>query len=299
MIIQFYRNLYSGFINTEISLDEILNAIKNPKTNFHVREDIPLWSFYIPVAQDDLSKNEKGEPRGCSDNMRSVHAFQIDFDSNIMTIEKFCEQYKKFEFYLYTSFSHKPDYHKFRVILPLNGAHSNLLMKVPENCKIFSDAFPGCDISTINSFRKQRIPAVNPEHPEYYRFVINNGKKWDIDFRQAVANYDKMINRNQERVMSRSTVTSDESDMPEEYYHIEGLYVPRQLNVKECTELACRKAISVLPWGTRGTGIIHATLCTWFGKMTTAGFDAMDIMDIFDEYAPTSMRQELLGICRM
>lgn len=296
MYIQFYKNLYSGYINASVdSWDFVIDAIKNPQDKYTDRELIPLWSFYNPIDNPDLDKNY--EPRGCSDNMRQFNALQIDFDDNIVRIEDFCSLYKDITFYLYTSFRHSENHHKFRVIIPLDAAYGNKLLTCPANKELLLSKFDGCDKSTINSFRKQRIPALDPINRSAYRFVINDGNRLALPFNDLVNNYNEYIKQTNTK---HDTVIEESTDVLDDwYYEIKGLYVPRPNDVKLNTRKSVINDMNKLPWTNRGNGIVNRTLCILYGKLKTAGYSSYEAETIMLNEAPFDAVKEIMGICKM
>ncbi len=294
MNVQFYKNLYSGYSSYQVdSWQFVIDAIKNPQTKYTNREDIPLWSFYVPI--DTPSVNKYGEPNGCADNMRQLHALQIDFDDNVTRIEDFCTRYKDTTFYLYTSFRHSEEHHKFRVIIPLDATYGNNLFRAGSNKELLLSKFEGCDKSTINSFRKQRIPALDPYNPDRYRFIINEGKLFSLPFSEMVRNYNEYMKSMQPIEVKYDT----EEQLDEWYYEIKGLYVPKPNDVKENTRKSVMYEIDTLPWGSRGGGIVHYTLAKLYGKLRTAGFSPDESVHIMMINAPHDASKEISDFAKL
>lgn len=295
MYIQFYKNLYSGYNNCEVKgWDFVINAIKDPQTKYITRDDIPLWSFYVPIESPTLDDNLL--PRGCADNMRQFTALQIDFDDNVVRIEDFCEKYKYYTFYLYTSYRHSDEHHKYRVIIPLDSSYGNGLLKCPENKELLLSMFVGCDKSTINSFRKQRIPALDPNRSNAaYRYVINEGKLYELPWNTMVRNY-KLY---EEKLNDHEIIEDNNEMLPDWYYEIKGLYVPRPNNIKDNVRISVIRDMNNLPWHNRGTGVVHYTLCKLYGKLRTAGFSSHESEIIMINQAPYDAHKEIRGIAKL
>jgi hypothetical protein len=80
--------------------------IQNPAKNIP-KEQLPMFNCW---------HNETGK-RG-SQNVTGISALVLDYDSGF-TMDEFYDRYYNYKWLLYTSSSHKPDFHKFRVIIPL------------------------------------------------------------------------------------------------------------------------------------------------------------------------------------
>lgn len=295
MNIQFYKNLYSGYVNASVdSWNFVIDAIKNPQDKYTDRELIPLWSFYNTIETPSLDKYN--EPRGCGDNMRQFTALQIDFDDNIVRIEDFCKSYKDITFYLYTSFRHSEQHHKFRVIIPLDAPYGNKLLTCSVNKELLLSMFIGCDKSTINSFRKQRIPALDPNNSGAYRYVINEGKQFSLPFNILVSNYNAYI----KQISQKEHIIDDNTNVLDDwYYEIKGLYVPKPTNIKDNVRKSVINDMNDLPWGNRGTGIVHYTLCKLYGKLKMAGFSSSEAETIMLNETPFDAVKEVIDICKI
>lgn len=283
MKIQAYKSIFDGFIEKDITWEQIKNLVANPKRCYLSKNVVPLWSFYNKI--NNCPMNTKGEFIANGQNMQSIYALMVDFDDG-RTIDSFIEEFKGVKYLLYTSFRSTPELNKFRVILPLKRAIDNKYFGVPKNKQILLNQFSNCDKSTINSFRKQKIPALNPKCPENYRYHINTtGDYLAIDIDVFEVNYQESL------VVTRPLRVYGDRD--HSYTQVKGLFVPKELDIDDLTEISCRKELKQLDFYKRGTGVVHYTLCSVYGKLKKVGFDPWYIADIMREYAPSTSYQEI------
>jgi hypothetical protein len=110
---RFRLSLFSDQFDTEPSM-------KNPR-----------YRSIIECFEHFEERREKGgtafspvsysKPRRGNDNVESVTLALVDYDDGT-TIADAQERFGAFEFLLYTSFSHTPEHHRFRVLFPLEKA---------------------------------------------------------------------------------------------------------------------------------------------------------------------------------
>lgn len=290
MQVLYFSSLYSGYKLYERDAASIEAFIKAPMTNVHCRENVPLWAFYRPIAEPSLAKD--GLPSGCADNMRDVTALQIDYDGGT-TIDDFIQQFADTRFLLYTSYRSTPALNKFRVIFPLAESFANALLKSPRNKQLLEAMFVGCDTSTVNSFRKQRVPALDPMHPEFYRYHINSGNFLTVPIQQMIFNRMSDLKRLEERVSYDDSV-----ELPDRYYSIQGLYVPRPSNGAKKIVDEVIDELNSLPYNNRGHGHVHAGLLRCWGRLIGVGIDTVKAQGIMLSNTPTSVRKEVDAIIK-
>ena len=286
MIVQYYKSIYDKFTNHQTDWDKIKYYVANPATRYTSKSDVPLWSFYVP--RKDLQPNEAGEYTGNGDNMEYCYALMVDYDDGVK-IDDFIDKFPTMKYLLYTSFRSCDELNKFRVIIPLAKPLDNKYMKSPVNKNILLEMFDGCDKSTINVFRKQKIPALDPANPQNYRYHINTtGDLLTINHDLFHDNW----------VESQKKPESRYRHNDHRYTQIKGLFVPKELDVAECTELACRKQMRDINFYKRGTGNVHFQLCQIYGKMKKVGFDSYYITSMMCEYASNDAYNEIEQIGR-
>jgi len=116
----------------------------------------------VLIAGEDFEISDLHQQRG-KDNICSYSGVVMDFDSGI-TIQAIKERFDGFEYVGYTSFSHRHNHHKFRLVFPL--LHSVLV----EDWELYKEAlleFAGSGIDT-SSFDTARIFFL-PASPEMFK----------------------------------------------------------------------------------------------------------------------------------
>lgn len=76
-------------------------------------------SYLISEGYSDSEIYSRNYSSQSKDSFRYIDCIILDIDNGI-TIEEFNEQYKEYEYLLYTTWSHTKEHNKFRVILPLS-----------------------------------------------------------------------------------------------------------------------------------------------------------------------------------
>lgn len=270
-------------------LEAIHRCMANPINNIFNRDDIPLWAFYDPIDKPSLAKD--GLPAGCADNMQQAHALQIDYDGDL-PIKDFCEMFKNTHFLLYTSFRSSPAKEKYRVILPLAEPIKNGLLRCAANKGLVSAMFPSCDQSTINSFRKQRVPALDPRNPHFYQYIIHDGQPLALPERKMIAKYIEERDRLESRYF--------DDDLPESYYNIQGIYIPRKnSNFHEKLIAEITNELNDLPYGNRGNGVVHASLLRCWGRLIGCGIPHDQAVGIMRSSTPAAIKNEIEAIFRI
>lgn len=144
--------------------------ITNPLSREGIeKQDCSAWSFLSTIdCKTYLQKEHK---------VSAVNALIIDYDSPEMSIEKAKDIFKKYKFYLYTTWSHltKNNIHKFRVILPLDipCLYEEYVKYRPAFKKHFSYA----DKTTFDRSRKMFMPYCS----DNYEYFINEGELYSLN----------------------------------------------------------------------------------------------------------------------
>lgn len=178
---QYHPKIECDYFEERIGVwKDVVRFVNTPK-KYLQKSDIPLWSFYglVPRQDRELASNRTNY-RACGANMAVVNALQIDYDSGVMTIDQFVDDHQGLDYALYTSPSHTNEHHKFRVVIPLATPLLNAYLTRGKVRDCLLAMFPNCDQSTINSFRKQRMPAL-PLSGDAYRFNIGEGSRLVLD----------------------------------------------------------------------------------------------------------------------
>lgn len=102
-----------------ITSEDWIRMLKQPPV-FADKTRAPL-AIYGTMASDPEPVEVHGmnRPRCTGENVDTIYAMQLDFDSGF-SIRQFCENYSKYRFTLYTSYSYGfKEGDRFRVIMPL------------------------------------------------------------------------------------------------------------------------------------------------------------------------------------
>ena len=254
---------------------DVVRTVSNPHKYIR-KEDIPLWSFYnlVPKCDRELAR-DRIHLHACSANMESLNAFQVDYDDGLVTIAQFIDEHENLEYALYTSPSHTNAHNKFRVIIPLAKPLMNIYLTKGNVKKYFLDMFHGCDLSTINSFRKQRMPAL-PLSGDAYKFRIGTGKRFEVDTAQVAL---------LSTMMSERTAVEEEID-PDVSVDIFEMTMQEVERVNELRRLMSKYAeeLKTLKQQTRGDGIVHYSLTRIATALHMSGMSRERMVKYFLQY---------------
>jgi len=182
--VQFTPEIHSGScIEKKKTWNDICDMVRNPLVISNTEIEPELWSFYIMKGE----RGEYGRLKANQFNVDKIIAMLIDFDDG-RTIKDFIRQYSDTKFALYTSKSHTKYHNKFRVVMPLKTPMSNVVFSDKSNKEYLKDLFKGCDKSTFDAWRKQRIPFITPATEEYI-WHVNKGALFELDTELMVSNY--------------------------------------------------------------------------------------------------------------
>lgn len=242
---------------------------------FKEKSMIPLWSFYTLVPRADRELASDGVHwRACGANMDSIAALQVDYDSGIMTIDQFVTDHA-FDYALYTSPSHTDEHEKFRVIIPLAQPLLNAYLGKGKVRNYLLEMFPECDQTTINSFRKQRMPA-QPMSGCAYRYHINEGARLALDMAEIARLFSVVeAEENIAETVDLSTEI-DPFDTP----------IGQMDTIKELHRLMgkYREELEILKNTPRGGGTVHYALTRMCAGLQKAGLSFDDAVAFFGGY---------------
>lgn len=247
---------------------DIVRFVSNPKA-FKEKSHIPLWSFYNLTKISDRELASNGENwRACGANMFSVNALQIDYDSGLTSIDQFIDEHLGLDYALYTSPSHTDAHQKFRVIVPLKEPILNAYLAKGKVRDWMLQDWPGCDKTTINSFRKQRMPA-QPMSGDAYRFHIGEGSRLVLDMVE-VARLSTLVEE------SENVVDTFDPDDAQDAFDTP---IARLDEARELLRLMNKYALEVpiILKTPRGDGVVHYALTRYTTALAKAGMsrDAM------------------------
>lgn len=153
------------------------NLLANPPV-IKDKDRCPLAIFGLPASEPELDP-DSGYMRCIGINVQYIYAIALDYDNGI-TMEQFKDEYRGFQYSLYTSYSYGvKEGDRFRVIVPLDRP----LMCDLLNCKKVKDNllfhWHGVDACAMDRGHFQILPARNPDGR--YEFYRNTGDRWDFD----------------------------------------------------------------------------------------------------------------------
>lgn len=275
------NQLLSPYRVVDYSWDMVIKAIANPfiaanlkgyKDQTDKRSVIPLWSFYIPVESPTKFRKD-GKPSGCADNMFAFHCLQIDYDDGEVTIPQFIEEWKGYAFALYTSPSYSKDAEKFRVIIPLAKGHSPRIFSYKSTkAYMTNEVFTGCDISTIDSYRKQRMPARMTDTSPYKYYINEVDKLYDL----PKAELQSLMNS--EDILNESRMQSNKQFSGENIEHLIASLKDKMVNAVK---------------GTRNRTYYNCAYC-----LSQQGMSGGDIYATLSDSIESDMETEFKDICK-
>ena len=164
-----------------ITSEEWLRILREPPV-FSDKTKAPL-AIYGTMAGNPEPVQVRGmnRPRCTGNNVESIYALQLDYDSG-KTIRQFYEQYSKYRFTLYTSYSYGfKENDRFRVVLPLaTPMPCNLLQNRRVKANIMWH-FPGVDPSCADRGHWQILPCIRAKGAPYLFAQNKDGELWGGD----------------------------------------------------------------------------------------------------------------------
>lgn len=179
MIFLLKNNQFMNYM-TPVSIEnsEWLRILREPPV-FPNKHRAPL-AIYGKMVSDPSPVKVRGmnRPRCTGENVESIYALQLDYD-NGFSIRQFCENYAKYRFTLYTSYSYGfKEGDRFRVIMPL---------KTPIPCYLLNNKrvrnnlqwhFPHVDESCFVRGHFQILPCVRAKGAPYMFAQNREGELW-------------------------------------------------------------------------------------------------------------------------
>ncbi len=166
-------------------------------------------------------------------NVKRVFGLALDFDAGVPTVEQFIEMNRnaKFTYFLYTTTSHTPEKHKFRVLIPFDPAH--LIVNNPPNETIddieklkliFTQKFPTIDSTCFSSERyfypsKEAKVYLHKPDPlvflDYRNLLItkSNNSFLDESYDQSLNNLKQQLEKIEEEIKSIKAESENTSNV--------------------------------------------------------------------------------------
>lgn len=260
---QYYKNLYQNWIEPiSLKWDDVLIKVKNPYT-YEDKNDIPLWSFYV-LKPHTVDLWNGAQAIGA--NMQSVVALLVDFDDGDFTIEDAAKKFD-FQFVAYASPSSTPEVQKFRMVVPLASAVPNIYFKVKAIRQLLCKRFAGCDESTFDYFRRQRMPG--KLETTAYKFHVQQGDrlKLDVDYFEAL--YKQFKAENSQKVKATLSKESIFKQSKDELSTLEMVDSMKKTYSEE---------LKALDTTNRGGGIVHDTFRRIVYALRKAGMPEDEVL---------------------
>lgn len=150
-----------------ITSEDWIRMLKQPLV-FADKTRAPL-AIYGTMASDPEPVEVHGmnRPRCTGENVDTIYALQLDFDSGF-SIRQFCENYSKYRFTLYTSYSYGfKEGDRFRVIMPLATPMPCYLLNNKRVRNNLLWHFPHVDESCMVRGHWQILPCVRSKDAPY------------------------------------------------------------------------------------------------------------------------------------
>lgn len=289
---QLTPRLHSGVCqNIDFSWDEVKYMIKHPRYFKGSGSEIQLWSFYNLIDAPELG--EFGNPRGIANNVKEVTCMQIDYDGG-KTIQSFVKEFDGYTYALYTSKSHSTALNKFRVIIPLAQHIPRDYYSCKMSKEYLQSLFPGCDKTTFDKWRKQRVPYVTPDSVHHYKCHITEGKLFALDMNILHSNMVESVDIYKKRVYSNDVVNMNGDFLTTSFDDIERINKLNYLLDKYKDEL------SSIHWLDRGNGEnVHERSRTVIYSLRMNGMHPSDVYDLVMSYCPhkESLQKEMHDMC--
>lgn len=264
-MVQIYKT-QNAYDNRAIHMEvEPLDVINRPVIR-EEKEQCPMWGFYEGAST--ITPNKRAE------NFEMMTALLLDYDSGV-SIEQVQRELRPFLHFGYTSFNHRPEKPRFRVVLPLAQP---MPLLTPKQQEVVADAFPGIDRSSFARGRFFYMPAICRERASAYR-------RW-----RSVAQQPVDTTAFWSGVLAAVTAANE----VEPYRPVITLpSVLRSGNHERGRAIRLRPVLAAveeilgaLDFNRRGAGQgIHSTLLRCNGRMTHAGMTVEERLAVLERFA--------------
>lgn len=252
---------YDNYIvNTMQTLEsQIEQWLENPKVTKN-KSDVELYHDWTLI--DDIKYTDDAKIHRIGKNVAYYNSIILDYDDGDFTIEDAQSMFSKYLSYGYTSYSHKPHRHKFRVVLPLKKYIPSIILR--QHRERITKKFPGVDQSTLYCGRMFFKPACQKQNIKYYQCWKTKG-----------TNY----------VLRGDYQVKEEKKIP--LLRIDDNFVTKKIKeYKNNIEIQkCIDKLEKINFYNRGHGIVHDTLLKINARMYYAGIDEETRLEIMLAYA--------------
>lgn len=279
---QRYADLYQNWCDDlPMTWEKLLYMVNNPTEHLD-KMLIPLWSFYHLV---DKPKTTWAGPLAIGKNMESIYALIVDYDDGEVKMSDLPEKFSC-KYVAYSSPSNTLEKEKFRVIIPLAHPVPNRLFKCPLVREFMVGKFPGCDHSTFDYFRRQRVPSKLPE--TIYHTSVGVGANMALDTLEMTKIYDTWeLERSQRRSRHLQKGSAKRSIFEKSVDDVEADGYLDALKEKYKQELSKLRV-----WD-RGHGVVHETLRRIVYALRKSYMDQDEIFDYMDRHTPLGITSEI------
>lgn len=175
--------------STTVHWDGLVYWLVNAHEPVEVKELAHMFSMNSWKSIDDPTAITKTTKYGrkfvskTAHNVVSVSCLVLDYDDGI-TIEEVQEQLVGLMHIGYTSYSHSPEHHKFRIVIPLTQPIPADLIKKPKDSErtilpALVDMFGGIDITTFDCARSFFMPSCPIDKLGQAESWVNCGEAFD------------------------------------------------------------------------------------------------------------------------
>lgn len=174
MIVQIIKDRYQTEVNQnyneqDLTFEDLIEIVKSPSVSDTKNNTGCLVPFDMHYSEDNI---ELVQSNAYSYTM-------LIFDSDIgYTIEEFIEQFKEYQFVLFTTFSHTEDQHRFKAFFPLKQPLKIDTLRTKFFKSWMQKKYPFNDEGVLKFF-KCYLP--NCKSLDTYRYHINEGRQYHFD----------------------------------------------------------------------------------------------------------------------
>jgi hypothetical protein len=249
---------------------DVVRAVKQPLSGYN-KEDMPLWAFY--ELRPDAERNSRNCVRAHGKSVKKLLAFIVDYDSGVSPWEVH-ESMKQWTHVIYTSPGHTAAKSKFRMIVPLAVPLVNAHLLNACARDHFVKQFPGCDPTTFDAFRRQRVPHVPLDQGAKYEYYVHSAEFYAVD----------------------------ESLIPEppEDTRLNGgaMFGFERTAMRDALLKRYADELADYDWGNRGGGVLHYALKRMAYALAQCGMSAGSIQGFLRKHSSPGMYPEISQLTR-
>ena len=174
MIVQIIKDRYQTQVDRnyhehDLTFEDLIEIVKAPAISDTKNTTGCIVPFDMVYSEDSIELVQS--------NAYSYTMLIFDSDSGY-TIEQFIEQFKEYQFVLFTTFSHTEDHHRFKAFLPLAQPLEIESLRSKFFKQWMIKKYPFNDEGVLKFF-KCYLP--NTKSLDTYRYHINAGRLYDFN----------------------------------------------------------------------------------------------------------------------